>query len=403
MKQAARDLLKRVSSYKNFLIIQDIDGVCIPLVKDPLSRKLDSEYVYAASRFSNKFFVLTNGEHGGYRGVNKIIEDCIEDKSKVLSEGLYLPGLAAGGVELQNRYGEIKHPGVNEKMLDFLDKVPELMRRIFSKKIKELFPLFAKELVDDICKISILDTKFSPTINLNKLFDIIPNEVQLRRKVQNSLLSLMEEILTIAKNKGLNDSFHLHIAPNLGENRGKEIIKYATKADIGTTDIQFMVKGAIKEAGLVVLINEYFKHIKKKPPFGENLNVMELPQEIDELIHLCSKKINKEEMPILIGVGDTITSTYDSQNQIWMRGGSDRGFLTMIQELGKTFEKENQVIVVDSSGGEVNRPTLKDPGHVGITDPEDTLKFDLTFEEGPSEYIQWFIALSDMVNKDCYN
>jgi len=34
-------------SSKNILIIQDIDGVCIPLVKDPMTRKLESKYIYA--------------------------------------------------------------------------------------------------------------------------------------------------------------------------------------------------------------------------------------------------------------------------------------------------------------------------------------------------------------------
>jgi len=33
---------KQLISSKNILIIQDIDGVCIPLVKDPMTRKLES-------------------------------------------------------------------------------------------------------------------------------------------------------------------------------------------------------------------------------------------------------------------------------------------------------------------------------------------------------------------------
>ena len=38
---------KQLISSENILIIQDIDGVCIPLVKDPMTRKLESKYIYA--------------------------------------------------------------------------------------------------------------------------------------------------------------------------------------------------------------------------------------------------------------------------------------------------------------------------------------------------------------------
>ena len=36
---------KQLISSKNILIIQDIDGVCIPLVKDPMTRELESKYL----------------------------------------------------------------------------------------------------------------------------------------------------------------------------------------------------------------------------------------------------------------------------------------------------------------------------------------------------------------------
>ena len=39
--------LEQLTSFKNILIIQDIDGVCIPLVKDPMTRELESKYIYA--------------------------------------------------------------------------------------------------------------------------------------------------------------------------------------------------------------------------------------------------------------------------------------------------------------------------------------------------------------------
>ena len=49
---------KKILSSKNILFIQDIDGVCIPLVKDPMTRKLDKEYIFAAKKLDKEFFVL---------------------------------------------------------------------------------------------------------------------------------------------------------------------------------------------------------------------------------------------------------------------------------------------------------------------------------------------------------
>ena len=49
----------------DLLIVQDLDGVCMPLVKDPLTRTLRADYVEAAAGMQNRFSVLTNGEHEG--------------------------------------------------------------------------------------------------------------------------------------------------------------------------------------------------------------------------------------------------------------------------------------------------------------------------------------------------
>ena len=65
---------KKLISSKNILFIQDIDGVCIPLVKDPMTRELESKYIYGVKELAEEFFVLTCGEHEGPRGVNRIIE-----------------------------------------------------------------------------------------------------------------------------------------------------------------------------------------------------------------------------------------------------------------------------------------------------------------------------------------
>ena len=77
-------LQKQLISSKNILIIQDIDGVCIPLVKDPMTRVLESKYIYAVKEFAEEFFVLTCGEHEGLRGVNRIIERSLRSTTCLL-------------------------------------------------------------------------------------------------------------------------------------------------------------------------------------------------------------------------------------------------------------------------------------------------------------------------------
>jgi hypothetical protein len=87
------DLLAKTD---NLLIIQDLDGVCMGLVKDPLQRVIDTGYVTATRDFDGHFYVLTNGEHVGQRGINGIIERAFGDGDLVKAQGRYLPGLAAG-------------------------------------------------------------------------------------------------------------------------------------------------------------------------------------------------------------------------------------------------------------------------------------------------------------------
>jgi glucosylglycerol 3-phosphatase len=104
----------------DLLIIQDLDGVCMALVNDPLDRQIDLAYVRATQAFDGHFYVLTNGEHTGQRGINGIIERAAEGEPPD-----YLPGLAAGGVQWQTRAGDVSHPGVSEAELTFLAAVPD--------------------------------------------------------------------------------------------------------------------------------------------------------------------------------------------------------------------------------------------------------------------------------------
>ena len=91
-----------------------------------------------------------------------------------------------------------------------------------------------------------------------------------------------------------------------------------------------------------------------------------------------------------------MTQSHQKNNdeKSYSRGGSDRSFLELIQMLGNEFGIKNKIIFVDSSSGEVERPSTKKPGLTRISDVYDNLKFDLVFKNGPKEYISWFIELA---------
>ena len=72
------EIENQILNARSILFIQDIDGVCIPLVKDPMTRKIKMNYIYAVKELESEFFVLTCGEHEGERGVNRIIERTIK-------------------------------------------------------------------------------------------------------------------------------------------------------------------------------------------------------------------------------------------------------------------------------------------------------------------------------------
>jgi len=388
------DLLKEILNEDNFLIVQDIDGVCIPLVKEPLKREIDVTYIEAAKSLGSQFAVLTNGEHEGLRGVNRVVERAYAKAGITYNEDFYLPGLAAGGIEYQNRLGEVKYPGVSEKELDFLNRLPKEMERLLNKNLIEIFPLLKSVQIESLAKSAVISTKFSPTINLNGIFSTIPNDIALQKRIQSMLRELMSDLLISANDEGLEDSFYLHIAPNLGKSDNKERLKFASLGDVGTTDIQFMLSGAIKEAGLLVLINKYVQEKFGRSPLGDDFNVRNAPKSLLAIKSLCHEQIREGEMPILIGVGDTVTSNPSPDGKGWLRGGSDRGFLTLIQELGRIYKKENRIVLVDSSHGEVDRPTLSDNELKGISDPYDPLQFNTYFRGGPKSYVEWFKQLA---------
>lgn len=398
-------LLQVLTEHENLLIIQDLDGVCMGLVKDPLTRVMEADYVQATQAFDGHFFVLTNGEHIGQRGVNGIIERAVGDASTVKKAGWYLPGLAAGGVQWQDRFGNLSYPGVSQAELTFLSAVPDRIR----DRIQQFFtiqpcPLSQEELQACI-HASALDNQASPTANLNTLYDHLRETPDLYTKLQYDMQQFMNQLLQEAQDQGLSESFFIHYAPNLGRDaHGMEVLWPSDGQDSGTTDFQFMLRGAVKEAGVPAILNRYYYHRTGQYPLGEDFNARQAPADHAELIELVKSNFDPAQMPVMIGVGDTVTSKgveIEDGTLEFKRGGSDRNFLQLIQDLGHAFEIGNIITYVDSSGGEVkNRKTLpidhsiqppkvlEGPGDA--RDTSDPLSLSVVFPGGYQEYIKFF-------------
>ena len=388
------EVINTIINEQNILIVQDLDGVCIPLVQDPLQREINKEYVKDVSRLREKFAVLTCGEHEGKRGVNRLVEKALNSKTTAKENGFYLPGLAACGVEYQDRFSNLSYPGLKDNEINFLAEVPKMMRSMLTNELKKFLPNLSNEKRNKLIDVAVCDTRFTPTLNFNEIFSYVKNDFQKVKDLQLIMEKIMNDLLEESKNFGLDNSFYLHLMPNLGIRDGREIMKYSTQNEFGTTDIQFIIKGAIKEAGLLFLLNKYIANKTGVYPFGENFNVRNAPKTHAQLIKLCRDKIPHEQMPLLVGVGDTVTSVKDNKDNSWLRGGSDRGFLTLIQRLGESYKKDNQVVFVNSCNEQVLRPRINGTDMQGVSDPNDDLKFNMIINDGPKEYIEWFKQLA---------
>ena len=391
-----------LSQTENLLIIQDLDGVCMGLVKDPLDRHIETDYVTATQAFEGHFYVLTNGEHIGQRGVNGIIERAFGDAAV----GCYLPGLAAGGVQWQTRQGELFHPGVSEAELAFLQQVPERIRqRLREFAQTQGLPLDAATL-ERCIQSSALENVASPTANLNTFHSVLAGDRETYLALQTTMQSLMATLLSEAAAQGLGDAFFVHYAPNHGcDPNGQEIIWLSQGDESGTTDFQFMLRGAIKEAGVLALLNRYYAQRTGTYPLGADFSVRVAPHEHQALMQLVTDHFDPAAMPVMVGVGDTVTSKVmeiDGQ-RVAKRGGSDRNFLQLVQDIGRAFDTGNVVTYVDSSGGELKnrRPlTVEQQGHrpvvvAGPGDPadqHDPLTLNVVFPGGYQQYCTAFKA-----------
>ena len=398
-------LSQMLATTENILIIQDLDGVCMGLVKDPLTRVIDPRYLEAAKSLGDHFYVLTNGEHIGKRGVNNIIEQALGDHKLAQEKGFYLQGLGGGGVQWQDCYGNVSHPGVSDAEIAFLEAVPRKIASCLRELCQQLKYGLDESKVEQYINAAVLDNKVSPTANLNVFHAVFKDRPELYSDLQQEIKSLMDRLILDAKQQGLEDSFFVHYAPNLGrDENGQEIMQPAQSKDSGTTDFQFMLRGGIKEVGVLVILNHYYFLRTGKYPLGKEFNARQAPREQAALLELVSNNFESKIMPTIVGVGDTVTSkVIENNGRIeFKRGGSDRGFLELIQALGREFDTGNVIVYVDSSGGEVkNRKPLKldrsSSNKVkiieGVGDPRDTedpLTLNIAFPGGHEEYIDFY-------------
>jgi glucosylglycerol 3-phosphatase len=395
--------IDRLATTENLLLIQDLDGVCMELVKDPLDRQIDLAYVRATQAVDRHFYVLTNGEHLGNRGVNGIIDRAIAQAGITHWPTPYLPGLAAGGVQWQDRSGNVTHPGVSAAELAFLAAVPDRITAALRNFLAQRSGLSAAAIEQGI-QASVLDNRASPTANLNTLYALLDGDTATYQLLQQAIQNFMQELLKDATEQGMSNAFFVHYAPNLGRDAtGQEVVWFADDNASGTTDFQFMLQGGIKEAGVLVLLNRYYADRTGRYPLGQDFNVRQAPQELAELVKLVQQNFDRALMPTMIGVGDTVTSQAIGNGEPlkFQRGGSDRNFLQLIQALGPVYDRENLTVYVDSSGGELqNRQALKlDTTHQmvleGPSDPHDPLRLNVAFPGGYRQYCQVFQVAVD--------
>jgi len=398
------ELAETLAGDDDLLLIQDLDGVCMGLVRDPLTRHLERRYLEASLALDGHFYVLTNGEHIGRRGVNRLVDTAVGGADAARAGHLYLPGLGGGGVQFQDACGTVTHPGIRREELAFLGDVPARLHARLLDFLALSPPGLPRTDARRLAQVCVLDNAVSPTLNLNPLYHAFENRIGIYRHVQDAAARFLAAELATAAEAGLGDAFFVHYAPNRGrDERGIEIMKTASDGDAGTTDFQFMLRGAVKEAGVLVLLNQYFGRHHGDYPLGPDFSVRDVSPDAHALIDIAAEHFPASAMPRIVGVGDTVSSI--PVRQTAARGGSDRGFLQLVQDLGRRFDTDNLTLFVDSSGGEVRRPGLQGELHtprgetrweamIGISDRDDPLHLNYVFRGGHGEYVDFFCDLA---------
>ena len=188
----SQSLSQMLVEEENILIIQDLDGVCMGLVKDPLTRVIDPNYLAAAKLLGDHFYVLTNGEHIGKRGVNGIIEKTFSNPQIPKEKGLYLQGLAGGGVQWQDCYGNVSHPGVSDAEMTFLEAVPNKIAACLRELGTQPKYGLDEAKLEECINATVLDNKVSPTANLNVFHEVFKDNPELYADLQQEIKSLMD-------------------------------------------------------------------------------------------------------------------------------------------------------------------------------------------------------------------
>ncbi|MDO6750003.1 glucosylglycerol 3-phosphatase, partial [Gilvimarinus sp. 1_MG-2023] len=78
-------------------------------------------------------------------------------------------GLGAGGVQLQDRFGKVTHPGVSSAEMAFLLQIPVKARYFLINLLGNTPYNLAKENIHLLADAVVLDNRASPTINANLL------------------------------------------------------------------------------------------------------------------------------------------------------------------------------------------------------------------------------------------
>ena len=204
------------------------------MVQDPLKREINKQYLEDVSRLKEKFAVLTCGEHGGRRGVNRLVEKALNSEKIAKENGFYLPGLAACGVEFQDRFSNLSYPGLKDNEINFalVPDIPESLEPIvekantFNNNYSQSNSLDKSNLINNSSAIASIEyDEDVATIATLKMLN--PTWLQLRDESNNIILSkLMDKDEEFSYELKLNYNITAGNAGNIlvlidGEVRGK--------------------------------------------------------------------------------------------------------------------------------------------------------------------------------------